>query len=101
MSPLRPLDQSSKLKDVLYEIRGQALVEADRLEADGHTILKLNTGNPAAFGFEAPFQIVRDMIEAVPGAHGYSHRHGVMSARTGGARQSAERGQEGTGREVR
>ncbi|WP_125132593.1 pyridoxal phosphate-dependent aminotransferase [Microbacterium sp. 10M-3C3] len=81
MSPLRPLDQSSKLKDVLYEIRGQALVEADRLEADGHTILKLNTGNPAVFGFEAPFQIVRDMIEAVPHAHGYSDSRGIMSAR--------------------
>jgi alanine-synthesizing transaminase len=81
MSPLRPLDQSSKLKDVLYEIRGQALVEADRLEAEGHTILKLNTGNPAVFGFEAPFQIVRDMIEAVPNAHGYSDSRGIMSAR--------------------
>jgi alanine-synthesizing transaminase len=81
MSPLRPLDQSSKLKDVLYEIRGQALVEADRLEAEGYSILKLNTGNPAVFGFEAPFQIVRDMIEAVPGAHGYSDSRGIMSAR--------------------
>lgn len=78
---LRPLDQSSKLKDVLYEIRGQALVEADRLENEGHTILKLNTGNPAVFGFEAPFQIVRDMIEAVPHAHGYSDSRGIMSAR--------------------
>ncbi|MDE0547290.1 pyridoxal phosphate-dependent aminotransferase [Microbacterium sp. C7(2022)] len=81
MSPLRPLDQSSKLKDVLYEIRGQALVAADRLEAEGHSILKLNTGNPAVFGFEAPFQIVRDMIEAVPQAHGYSDSRGIMSAR--------------------
>ena len=81
MSPLRPLDQSSKLKDVLYEIRGQALVEADRLENDGHTILKLNTGNPAVFGFDAPFQIVRDMIEAVPHAHGYSDSRGIISAR--------------------
>src|SRR3546814_12463707 len=81
MSPLRPLDQSSKLKDVLYEIRGQALVEADRLEAEGHTILKLNTGNQAVFGFEAPFQIVRDMIEAVPSAHGYSDSRGIISAR--------------------
>ena len=81
MSPLRTLDQSSKLKDVLYEIRGQALVEADRLESDGHTILKLNTGNPAVFGFDAPFQIVRDMIEAVPHAHGYSDSRGIMSAR--------------------
>ncbi|TFV83742.1 pyridoxal phosphate-dependent aminotransferase [Microbacterium sp. dk485] len=81
MSPLRPLDQSSKLKDVLYEIRGQALVEADRLESEGHAILKLNTGNPASFGFEAPFQIVRDMIEALPHAHGYSDSRGIMSAR--------------------
>ncbi|MFJ6653226.1 pyridoxal phosphate-dependent aminotransferase [Microbacterium sp. NPDC091313] len=81
MSPLRHLDQSSKLKDVLYEIRGAALEAADRLEADGHTILKLNTGNPAIFGFEAPFQIVRDMIEAVPHAHGYSDSRGIMSAR--------------------
>lgn len=79
--PLRTLDQSSKLKNVLYEIRGQALVEADRLEAEGHTILKLNTGNPAAFGFEAPFQIVRDMIEAMPHAHGYSDSRGIASAR--------------------
>ncbi|TDN88431.1 L-aspartate aminotransferase [Microbacterium sp. BK668] len=79
--PLRTLDQSSKLKNVLYEIRGQALVEADRLESEGHTILKLNTGNPAAFGFEAPFQIVRDMIEAMPHAHGYSDSRGIASAR--------------------
>ena len=78
---LRPLDQSSKLKNVLYEIRGSALVAADQLEADGHTILKLNTGNPAVFGFEAPFQIVRDMIEAIPHAHGYSDSRGIASAR--------------------
>jgi alanine-synthesizing transaminase len=81
MSPLRPLDQSGKLKNVLYEIRGQALVEADRLENEGHKILKLNTGNPAVFGFEAPFQIVRDMIEAIPHSHGYSDSRGIVSAR--------------------
>ncbi|MDT0115726.1 pyridoxal phosphate-dependent aminotransferase [Microbacterium sp. PRF11] len=81
MSPLRPVDQSSKLKDVLYEIRGEALVEADRLEAEGHSILKLNTGNPAIFGFEAPHQIVRDMIASVPNAHGYSDSRGILSAR--------------------
>ncbi|WP_375384765.1 pyridoxal phosphate-dependent aminotransferase [uncultured Microbacterium sp.] len=81
MSTLRTLDQSSKLKDVLYEIRGQALVEAGRLEAEGHRILKLNTGNPAAFGFDAPFQIVRDMIAAIPHAHGYSESRGILSAR--------------------
>src|SRR5690606_13236921 len=77
VTSLRPLDQSHKLKDVLYEIRGAALAEADRLESDGHTILKLNTGNPAVFGFEAPFQIVRDMISAVATAHGYSDSRGI------------------------
>ena len=81
MTTLRPLDQSSKLKNVLYEIRGQALIEAARLESEGHTILKLNTGNPASFGFEAPYQIVRDMIAAMPNAHGYSESRGVLSAR--------------------
>ncbi len=78
---LRPLDQSTKLQNVLYEIRGAALAEADRLESEGHTILKLNTGNPAVFGFEAPFQIVRDMIAAIPTAHGYSDSRGILSAR--------------------
>ncbi|WP_019136045.1 pyridoxal phosphate-dependent aminotransferase [Cellulomonas massiliensis] len=79
--PLRSLDQSSKLKHVLYEIRGKALQEAARLEAEGHAVLKLNTGNPAVFGFEAPHQIVRDVIAAVPQAHGYSESQGVLSAR--------------------
>ncbi|WP_207455336.1 pyridoxal phosphate-dependent aminotransferase [Desertivibrio insolitus] len=81
MPPLRSLDQSSKLKDVLYEIRGKAGVAAAQLESEGHTILKLHTGNPAAFGFEAPYQIVRDMIEAIPKAHGYSESRGILSAR--------------------
>jgi alanine-synthesizing transaminase len=79
--PLRKLDQSSKLRNVLYEIRGSALDEAARLEAEGHTVLKLNTGNPAAFGFEAPHQIVRDVIAAVPHAHGYTDSRGILSAR--------------------
>ncbi|UWF78221.1 MULTISPECIES: pyridoxal phosphate-dependent aminotransferase [Microbacterium] len=78
---MRHLDQSSKLKNVLYEIRGKALVEAARLEAEGHQILKLNTGNPAIFGFEAPHQIVQDMLAALPTAHGYSDSKGIVSAR--------------------
>ena len=80
MTP-RILDQSSKLKDVLYEIRGAALVEADRLEADGHRILKLNTGNPAVFGFEAPDVIMRDMIAALSTSQGYSTSKGIIPAR--------------------
>ncbi|MBT0993130.1 pyridoxal phosphate-dependent aminotransferase [Cellulomonas sp. DKR-3] len=77
----RTLDQSAKLQHVLYEIRGATLTEAARLEAEGHAVLKLNTGNPAAFGFEAPHQIVRDVIAAIPTAHGYSESQGILSAR--------------------
>ncbi|WP_188700709.1 pyridoxal phosphate-dependent aminotransferase [Microbacterium nanhaiense] len=81
MTALRTLDQSAKLQNVLYEIRGAALAEATRLEKEGHTILKLNTGNPAIFGFEAPYQIVRDMLRAVPTAHGYTDARGIVEAR--------------------
>jgi alanine-synthesizing transaminase len=79
--PARTLGQATKLQDVVYEIRGPALAHAARLEAEGHRILKLNVGNPAPFGFDAPERIVRDMIGALPGAHGYSDSRGVASAR--------------------
>ena len=78
---LRPLEQSVKLQNVLYEIRGPVHAHAARLEAEGHRILKLNIGNPAPFGFEAPDVIVRDMIAALPTAQGYSESKGIMSAR--------------------
>ncbi len=75
------MQQSSKLQDVLYEIRGPVHEHAARLEAEGHRILKLNIGNPAPFGFEAPDVIMRDMIAALPYAQGYSDSKGVLSAR--------------------
>nr|WP_315774543.1 pyridoxal phosphate-dependent aminotransferase [Rhodococcus kroppenstedtii] len=75
------MDQSVKLQNVLYEIRGPVHAHAARLEAEGHRILKLNIGNPAPFGFEAPDVIVRDMIAALPYAQGYSESKGIMSAR--------------------
>ena len=77
----RTLDQSSKLKNVLYEIRGPVMARANQLEAEGHRILKLNIGNPAPFGFEAPDVIMRDMIAALPHAQGYSESKGILSAR--------------------
>lgn len=77
----RRLEQSVKLQNVLYEIRGPVHAHAARLEAEGHRILKLNIGNPAPFGFEAPDVIVRDMIAALPTAQGYSESKGIMSAR--------------------
>ena len=77
----RTFTQSSKLQDVLYEIRGPVHEHASRLEAEGHRILKLNIGNPAPFGFEAPDVIMRDIIQALPYAQGYSDSKGIMSAR--------------------
>lgn len=77
----RTLAQSTKLQDVLYEIRGPVHDHAARLEAEGHRILKLNIGNPAPFGFEAPDVIMRDMIQALPYAQGYSDSKGILSAR--------------------
>lgn len=77
----RTLSQSTKLQNVLYEIRGPVHAHAARLEAEGHRILKLNIGNPAPFGFEAPDVIVRDMIAALPDAQGYSESKGILSAR--------------------
>lgn len=77
----RTLRQSSKLQDVLYEIRGPVHEHATRLEAEGHRILKLNIGNPAPFGFDAPDVIMRDMIQALPYAQGYSDSKGILPAR--------------------
>ena len=78
---LRTFAQSTKLQDVLYEIRGPVHEHASRLEAEGHRILKLNIGNPAPFGFEAPDVIMRDIIGALPHAQGYSDSKGIIPAR--------------------
>ncbi len=74
--------QSDKLHNVLYDIRGPLLEHAKRMEAEGHRILKLNIGNPAPFGFEAPDAILVDMIRHLPKAQGYSDSRGIFSART-------------------
>jgi alanine-synthesizing transaminase len=74
--------QSTKLHNVLYDIRGPLLEHAQRMEAEGHRILKLNIGNPAPFGFEAPDAILVDIIRNLPNAQGYSDSRGIFSART-------------------
>ncbi|MCW2820138.1 MAG: aminotransferase, partial [Marmoricola sp.] len=79
---MRPIVQSRKLTHVRYDVRGPILVEAQRLEAEGHKILKLNIGNPAPFGFEAPEAIVADIVHNLPEAQGYSDSRGIYSART-------------------
>jgi alanine-synthesizing transaminase len=79
---MRQIVQSRKLQHVRYDVRGPILVEAQRLEAEGHKILKLNIGNPAPFGFEAPEAIVADMVHSLPDSQGYSDSRGIYSART-------------------
>lgn len=79
--PARIFDQSDKIKNMAYAIRGPVADLAERMEADGHRILKLNTGNPATFGFDAPDVIMRDMISALPTAQGYSTSKGIVPAR--------------------
>jgi alanine-synthesizing transaminase len=73
--------QSAKLANVCYEIRGPVLRRAKQMEAEGHRILKLNIGNPAPFGFEAPEEILQDVILNLPHAHGYGDSKGLLSAR--------------------
>jgi alanine-synthesizing transaminase len=89
---MRRIVQSRKLQHVRYDVRGPILVEAQRLEAEGHKILKLNIGNPAPFGFEAPEAIVADMIHNLPDAQGYSDSRGIYSARTAVAQYYQQRG---------
>ena len=86
--------QSSKLNNVLYDIRGPILEEANRMEALGHRILKLNIGNPAPFGFEAPDAIMMDIIRHLPVTQGYSDSHGLYSASTAIVQALCEPGDE-------
>jgi alanine-synthesizing transaminase len=73
--------QSSKLAGVSYEIRGPVIEHANELERAGHSVLRLNIGNPAYFGFEAPEGILQDMIRNLAVAHGYSDSRGILPAR--------------------
>ena len=73
--------QSAKLANVCYDIRGPILEHAQRLEAEGHRVLKLNIGNPAPFGFDAPDEILHDVILNLPSAQGYGPSKGIFSAR--------------------
>ncbi|MGL5770226.1 MAG: pyridoxal phosphate-dependent aminotransferase, partial [Plesiomonas shigelloides] len=78
---MHTLNKSTKLDNVCYDIRGPVLKEAKRLEEEGNKILKLNIGNPAPFGFEAPDEILVDVIRNLPTAQGYSDSKGLYSAR--------------------
>ena len=78
---LPPIAKSHKLDDVCYDIRGPVLDEANRLESEGHRILKLNIGNPAPFGFNAPDEILADVVYNLPDSQGYCDSLGLFPAR--------------------
>ncbi|MDO4435564.1 MAG: pyridoxal phosphate-dependent aminotransferase [Cardiobacteriaceae bacterium] len=76
-----PIRKSKKLLNVCYDIRGPVLDEALRMERQGHSIVKLNIGNPAPFGFNAPDEVREDLIANLINAQGYSESKGIFSAR--------------------
>jgi alanine-synthesizing transaminase len=78
---MKTIDKSKKLAGVCYDIRGPVLQQAVKLEEEGHRILKLNIGNPAPFGFNAPDEIIQDVISNLRDAQGYVESKGLFSAR--------------------
>ena len=78
---MNSIKKSDKLQNVCYDIRGPLLQTANKMEAEGKRILKLNIGNPAPFGLEAPHEILRDVAMNLPEATGYSDSQGIFSAR--------------------
>lgn len=78
---MRHFGKSSKLDNVLYDVRGPVVDEAARMEASGTHVLKLNIGNPAPFGFRTPDEVVYDMAQQLTDCEGYSESKGLFSAR--------------------
>ena len=78
---MREFMKSSKLDNVLYDVRGPVVEEANRMEDAGTQVLKLNIGNPAPFGFRAPDEVIYDMRRQLADCEGYSPAKGMFSAR--------------------
>jgi alanine-synthesizing transaminase len=78
---LKTIQKSAKLANVCYDIRGPIMDRARQMEEDGHKIIKLNIGNLAVFGFDAPEEIQQDMIRNLPNSAGYSDSKGIFAAR--------------------
>ena len=78
---MRTFDKSTKLDNVLYDVRGPVVDEAARMEEEGKEILKLNIGNPYPFGFSAPQEVILDMLSNIRTSQGYSDSKGIFSAR--------------------
>jgi alanine-synthesizing transaminase len=78
---VKAIQKSKKLADVCYDIRGPVLEKAREMEEEGHKIIKLNIGNLAPFGFDAPDEIVQDMIRNMSNASGYTDSKGLFAPR--------------------
>ena len=89
---MKLLQKSHKLDNVCYDIRGRIHQEALRMEEEGQRILKLNIGNTAPFGFEAPEEVVRDVIRNLPNSQGYCESNGIFPARKAIAQYYQQKG---------
>ncbi|HAR80723.1 MAG TPA: aminotransferase [Succinivibrionaceae bacterium] len=89
---MKLLQKSHKLDNVCYDIRGKIHQEALRMEEEGQRILKLNIGNTAPFGFEAPEEVIRDVIRNLPNSQGYCESNGIFSARKAIAQYYQQKG---------
>ena len=89
---LRPVQKSSKLANVCYDIRGPVLARAKLMEEEGHRIIKLNIGNLAPFGFDTPDEVRHDVIVNLPDASGYSDSKGLFAARKAIMQYTQEKG---------
>ena len=78
---MKPIQKSAKLANVLYDIRGPIMDRAKEMEDEGQKIIKLNIGNLAPFGFDAPEEVQQDMIRHLPQSAGYSDSKGIFAAR--------------------
>ena len=77
----KPVLKSTKLANVCYDIRGPVMARSKQMEEEGHRIIKLNIGNLAPFGFDAPEEVQQDVILNLPNSSGYSDSKGLFAAR--------------------
>lgn len=89
---MKTIQKSAKLNNVCYDIRGPVLEKAKQMEEEGHKIIKLNIGNLAVFGFDAPEEIQQDMIRNLPNSAAYSDSKGIFAARKAVMHYTQEQG---------
>jgi alanine-synthesizing transaminase len=92
---MKTVHKSAKLANVCYDIRGPIMDAAKQMEEDGHKIIKLNIGNLAVFGFDAPEEIQQDMIRNLPNSAGYSDSKGIFAARKAVMHETQKQGIKG------